>query len=359
MATRKQFCAILVLLCASTGANAFLLYLGIAGIGLGFLAHHLNNNYNISFPLPEGIKTTLDLYGAPENDFNCKPFFPPSSSKTTPHNRNPVIMLHGLFQNRNNDLHLLQRALNARGYCTYSLTYGSYTSWFPFLNQFGGMKNMTHTAGDIANFIREVVRRTGAEKVDVVGHSEGAVQALYVPLATQQQEGDISSHIDKIIALSPALHGARYWGFADLWYVGGEASRAFIGWLVDNVFMCPACEQMVKDGDIYTFFKENVFDPTTSSRGNKAEGERRGKIARAGNKITIIMSRTDTLVPAAVSEVRDDDNDVRLVYVQDTCPDDRVGHFGLSWDTSVWRLVANALEETDEEVWPCGRGVRF
>jgi pimeloyl-ACP methyl ester carboxylesterase len=273
----------------------------------------------LDFSLPDVLRTSL-MYGAPDNDFNCKPSFHP----------NPVVMLHGLSQNRDDDLNSLQKALNERGYCTYSLTYGAYSlaSWV------GGVKDMTETAVSIADFIREVLEKTGAEKVDVVGHSEGAVQAIYVPMT---QEG-ISSSVDHVVALAPALHGASYFGIADLWYFAGDVSREIIGAVIDTLG-CPACEQMVKDGQIYDYFKDVQ------------------KIAQDGNKLTIIMSRTDTLVPPEVSEVHEDG--VKLVYVQDTCPNDSVGHFGLSWDKSVWRLITNALEESDDEAFPCEQGFLF
>ena len=272
---------------------------------------------DINFAIPSALISS-HLYGAPANDFSC------TSS------RNPVVMLHGLSASREVDLNLLQYELNGRGYCTFSLTYGAH----PIPSWIGGLTDMTQSAAQIANFIREVKQKTGSAKVDIVGHSEGGVQAVYVPL-TQDGVSDIVEHV---VALGPAIHGATYFGFTDLWYIGGDATRALVGRVLD-VLGCPACEQLAPDGAVTDQFSQSA------------------KIAQPGNKVTVIASSRDALVPVAVSTI--DEADVRNVLVQTTCPDDPVGHAGLAWDKSVWRLIINALEETDEEVYPCESGIPF
>jgi pimeloyl-ACP methyl ester carboxylesterase len=191
---------------------------------------------------------------------------------------------------------------------------------------------MTQSAAEIASFVRQVKDMTGASKVDIVGHSEGGVQAVYVPLT---QPG-IASIVEHLVALGPAIHGATYFGITNLWYIGGAATRTLVGNLVDLVG-CPACEQLAPDG--------KVTDDLASA----------SKIAQEGNKVTVIISTSDALVPADVSII--DEPSVSNVLVQATCPDDRVGHIGLAQDKSVWRLIVNALEETDEEVYPCEQGL--
>lgn len=272
----------------------------------------------LDFGIPSALLTS-HLYGAPPNNFTC------ASA------RNPVVMLHGLSADREVDLNLLQYELNGRGYCTFSQTYGAYAvpSWI------GGLDDMRASAAQIAAFVREVREKTGAARVDLVGHSEGGVQALYVPL-TQAGVSDILEHV---VALGPAVHGATYFGFTDLWYIGGAVTRAAVGAIV-SALGCPACEQLAPGG--------LVTEDFTAAAGH---------IAQAGNKVTIVTSAYDTLVPEAVSKV--DEPGVNNVVVQTTCPDDRVGHAGLAWDKSVWRLIVNALEETDEEVYACEQGLKF
>ncbi|KAI1124043.1 Alpha/Beta hydrolase protein [Nemania abortiva] len=286
-------------------------------VGISALPGQIMKARGLDFGIPSALLTS-HLYGAPDNDFSCKS------------SRNPVVMLHGLSADRKVDLNLLQYELNSKGYCTFSLTYGAH----PIPSWIGGLDDMTKSAAQIADFLREVQTKTGASKVDIVGHSEGGVQSIYVPLT---QPG-VAGIVEHVVALGPAIHGATYFGFTDLWYIGGNFTRTLVGEIVDLVG-CPACEQLAPDG--------LVTDQFAAAK----------QIAQDGNKVTVISSSYDTLVPEAVSKI--DEPAVNNVVVQTTCPDDRVGHAGLAWDKSVWRLIVNALEETDEEVYPCEKGLPF
>ncbi|KAI1138687.1 alpha/beta-hydrolase [Hypoxylon sp. FL0543] len=273
----------------------------------------------LNITLPDALPSS-PLYGAPYIDF-----------KSCPKDRNPVVFLHGLSASRNVDLNVLQWRLEDRGYCTFSQTYGAW----PIVPWVGGLEPMADSAKEVADWIRKVKNETGATKVDIVGHSEGGVQALYVPLT---QDG-ISEIVDHIVALAPAIHGAQYYGFTDFWEVGGNITRT-IGKTVMDTLGCPACDDMMTDGAVYNKFKEAA-----------------GKIVQPGNNVTIIMSKTDTLVSPDVSRI--DEAGVKNVLVQDTCPDDKVGHAGLAYDKGVWRLVLNALEGNNDAVFPCEQGLEF
>lgn len=275
------------------------------------------------FILPDNFTSNLNFYGAPANDFGCQS------------DKNPVVMLHGLSANHEVDLNVLQQDMNALGWCTYGQTYGAHTL-VPWV---GGLKAMRDSAKDVADFIREVHAKTG-KKVDLVGHSEGGVMAIYAPM-TQPGIADIVEHA---VALGPAVHGAKYFGFTDLWYFGGDATREFVADVL-KVAGCPACDDLATDGDVYADFKANL-----------------GHIAQPGVKTTVLMSRSDTLVAPETSIV--DEAGVRNIYVQDFCADDKVGHAGLAWDRSVaflslqsllcsdpvcdrnvWTIIKNELEE--------------
>jgi hypothetical protein len=90
----------------------------------------------------------------------------------------------------------------------------------------------------------------------------------------------------------------------------------------------------------------NIFNDFKSAQG---------KIIQPGNKATIIMSRNDTLVAPDVSRV--DEPGVRNIFIQDNCPQDAVGHAGLAWDTGVWSLVYNALNEDYDAPVSCEQGL--
>ncbi|KAL4963982.1 esterase/lipase family protein [Aspergillus stella-maris] len=252
------------------------------------------------------------------NDFSC-----------TPQNgTNPIVILHGLGATYYEDLNLLQAYLQKSGMCTYSATYGAYPG-FPFV---GGLKPLEESAPEIASFIREIQSKTGAEKVDIVGHSEGAMQSLYVP---KFEEG-ISEIVHRIVAIAPPTHGTTFIGLYNLAYILGDASRELIGQVL-NLVGCGACHDLGPDGPAV----ERLND---------------GKpIVQEGNEVTIIASKYDEMVvPTTTSFVNEDG--VRNVYVQDFCPDDPVGHLGEAYDLNVWHLVRNALEDEWEREFPCVLG---
>lgn len=237
------------------------------------------------------------------NDFSCRP------SAAHP---NPVVLLHGTFATYYEDLNFLQADLAARGYCTFSLTYGAYPQ-FPFV---GGLAPIAESSVEIKNYVEKVRSATGAAKVDVVGHSEGGLQSLY--LAKMQ---GISQEIGRVVAIAPPTHGADASGLLTLAYkLLGQST-----W--DNI---------VKTLGLPVFADE-LKDGTAIKALNN------GPVAQPGIAYTIITSRYDELVtPTETSFVREPG--VRNQYVQDFCPLDPVGHIGEAYDLNVWHLVRNALD---------------
>lgn len=227
------------------------------------------------------------------NDSTCRP------SSAHP---NPVVFLHGLGATHYEDINMLQADVSAQGYCTYSETYGDYPG-FPLV---GGLRPIADSAVEIKTFISQVLAQTGAAKVDLVGHSEGGFLTLYV---TKTQ--GIANKIGKVVAIAPPTHGATAAGLADLVRPLGSVG-------------CPACSDLIVGGSAIATLEK-------------------GPIAQPGVDYTIMTSRTDELVtPTQTSFVRE--AGVTNSYVQDVCPDSRVGHVGEPYDLSVWDMVGNALD---------------
>ena len=249
------------------------------------------------------------------NDAACRP------SADHP---DPVVFLHGLGANKDEDLNFLQADVAGQGYCTYSLTYGA-GAYGPFV---GGVGDIARSATQIKAFIGDVLAQTGAAKVDLVGHSEGGFQTLYV---TKTQ--GISDRIDKVVAIAPPTHGTT---FAGLYQLGMMLGADELAGQVLTTFGCVACAQLVTEG--------SAVRTLTS-----------GPIAQPGVTYTIIQSRYDELVtPTETSFVREPG--VTNIYVQDVCPHDPVGHIGEAYDTNVWHLVKNALDPADAATFTCSVG---
>lgn len=223
---------------------------------------------------------------------------------------NPVIVLHGLFASRDLDLNFFETWLRPQGYCTFGLTYGTY----PILSTAGGVRPVDESAVEIANFIRQVLDNTGASRVDIVGHSEGGFQALYVP----KTQG-LSNRIEKIVALAPPTMGTPYNNLISL----SDALRLPVA-LVLKLLGCAAC------GDIAT-------------NGGGIHRLNQGPIVQPGNDVTIIATKYDAVVtpPGKASFISEPG--VFNTFVQDACPSDRTSHNGMALDENVYNLILNGL----------------
>ncbi|KAM4059463.1 alpha/beta hydrolase fold domain-containing protein [Hirsutella rhossiliensis] len=240
------------------------------------------------------------------NDWSC----------TSTVHPNPVILLHGLFASEKLDLNFVEAWLRNKGFCTFALLYGSSTPKLPIL---GGIKPVAESSLEVAAFIREVHNRTGADKVDIVGHSEGGFQGLYVT-----KFHGVAPLVDQIIAIASPTHGTDVSGLYKIAYLFGKFSYDAIKNLLATVG-CGACNDFAVDG-------------AAVSRLNDGK-----PIVQPGNTVTIIASRYDEIVtPATTAFVQEPG--VHNIFVQDYCPLDPVGHLGVSVDLNVWRLVLNSLE---------------
>ncbi|GAB3933014.1 alpha/beta fold hydrolase [Kribbella albertanoniae] len=237
------------------------------------------------------------------DNWSCKP------SAAHP---NPLVLLHGLGGNGPGNYSYLGPYLAGKGYCAFTLTYGQASPLLPV----GGTIPIAESAAQIEAFVQRVRTATGAAKVDLVGHSEGAFQSIYGPKIL-----GYAGQVGKVVALAPPTHGTTFGGLVTV------ADYLGLRPVVDQVlrqFGCPACDELIVGG--------TAVEQVTA-----------GPIAQSGVKYTVIASRFDPLVvPHETSFIRE--AGVTNQFVQDTCPLDPVGHVGLAFDPTVAQLVANALD---------------
>jgi triacylglycerol esterase/lipase EstA (alpha/beta hydrolase family) len=257
---------------------------------------------NIGFAAALAVATPI-VKRAGHNDFSCRS------------EANPVVLLHGLGATYYEDINLLEAYLKTEGFCTFSLTYGEYDA-FPFV---GGLKPIKESAVDIANFVREVQSKTEAAKVDLVGHSEGAFQTLYVT-----KFGGVKNIIQRVFAIAPPTHGTTFLSLYNVTDVSPQLTRPLVDTIARTVG-CAACSNLLPNGDAVAELTD-------------------GPIAQEGVSYTILTSKNDQLVvPTTTSFVYEPG--VRNLYVQKFCPQDPVGHIGEAYDPNVMELVRNALKD--------------
>lgn len=237
----------------------------------------------------------------------------PVASRTT-----PVVLIHGLFGNKDNDLKRLGDWLEAtHSFCTYSLTYGEQ----PQYPGVGGLKHIKETAPVIAAFINQVLAETGARKVDLIGHSEGGLQSFYVP----KFESSVKNKIRNIAALAPVSHGTTLQGINTIAYEGGPVTVSTID-LILTTGGCEACIDLRPDGAATVALNNGPI------------------IQKFVDKVLIIATQYDALVTPVGTASFINEPKVTNMFIQDRCPTDTAGHHNVVNDPNVWDLVANFLD---------------
>lgn len=260
------------------------------------------------------------------NDYSCR----------SPSHPNPVILLHGLLGNANDNLGLISNYLKSQNFCTFGLTYGSY-SFFPIV---GGLKSVDSSSQQITSFVQDVLRRTGAKQVDLVGHSEGAFMTMYLP-----KFRGLSSQVRKIVAIAPPTHGTDLSNLYDITTAGGAVSREIVE-AAFNIIGCPACNDLTPNGGAVN---------RLSCNGQP--------IVQGGNTALIIASHNDEIVTPTETAFVDSGKEVAQggsvtnTYVQDECPNDQVGHAGLAYSPWVWERTANWLDPSIKRTGKCYNGL--
>lgn len=253
------------------------------------------------------------------NDWGCRP---------SAQHPDPVVMLHGLGANGDaNFASYLGPYVAERGYCVFAPTYGQVSPESPV----GGLVAIDESAPEIQAYIDEVLDVTGASRIDLVGHSEGAFQSLYGPKVL-----GYADQVDTVVAMAPPTHGTDVSGLVTLGNLLGlsDPIRQIL-----RAFGCAACDDLTTDGPAV----QTLTD---------------GPIAQDGVAYTIIATRTEVVVtPYDTAFV--DEPGVDNILVQDVCPFDPVGHVGLAFDSGVAQMVTNALDPRTAEPVSCGVGFPF
>lgn len=267
-------------------------------------------------PVP-AAPSVLDPPPAGSNDWNCKP------GEAHPE---PVVLVHGLSANQANNWAYISPRLAEQGYCVFSLTYGRNPLAPPPLSQVGGLVPMERSAEELAAFIQRVRGATGAEKVDIVGHSEGSLMPNYY---VKFLGGD--RYVDTYVGMTPLWDGTEVGGLAFL----NRSVQQFgldpaLGLALDP--LCGSCRQ---------FLKGSEFLEKMNSDGGPAVD---------GVTYTMIMTKYDELVVPYTSGELDGATNIVL---QDGCPTDLAEHVAVAFDPVTLQHIGNALDPDNAEPVRC------
>ncbi len=272
-------------------------------------------------PVPYGFTTALvnavaSPYGDPPgaNDWDCRP---------SAEHPDPVVLVHGLVGSKTTNWRTMAPLLANNGYCVYALTYGVAANAYP-ADQVGGIRPMESSAEELDAFVTRVLDATGAEKVDLVGHSEGTLMPQY----WLQFLGG-AAKTDDYVAVTPLYDGtlAEPLPTKELAAALGvrEPAAAVAG------LACGSCPQ---------FISGSPYLQRMQKAGTKVDGV----------TYTTVMTRYDQLVIPYTSGRLDGATNI---VVQDGCAADLSDHLSIITSRRTGQIILNALDPSATTPLPC------
>nr|WP_202421532.1 alpha/beta fold hydrolase [Gordonia sp. SID5947] len=245
------------------------------------------------------------------NDWNCTPS----------DGQEPVVLVHGTWENAYDNWAYLAPNLKRAGMCVYALNYGILG-----LAQGGGLGSVlpgAYGTGDIAQsatqlaaFVDRVRSSTGASKVNIVGHSQGGL------MARQYLKFDGGADkVDQLVTLGATNHGTTLLGIGALGRTINNAGIDVLGPVALGVGVSGI---------------QQVYDSQFLKKLNA------GGDTVPGVKYTIIASRYDEVTTPYQSTFLQGP-DVRNITLQDGCGIDTSDHLAMSYSKRAVSIVLNTF----------------
>jgi triacylglycerol lipase len=184
---------------------------------------------------------------------------------------------------------LISPELAAKGYCVYALDYGD-----------RGRGPIEDSAAQLSDFVDTVLETSGANKVAIIGHSQGGMMPRYYMKFLGGKK-----KVAELIGLVPSNHGTT------------NPVAPFVPG-------CIACQQQVAGSEFMQ--KVNAGDETP---GRKVS-------------FTQITTKFDEVVLPYTSAFLEGPKTTNVV-LQDKCPDNQAEHLGIIYDRVALQWIENAL----------------
>src|SRR5580658_3988413 len=278
----------------------------VAGIGLALVPGAEAGAAAPDYPVPYTF--TADILASPSGPYTPPPGANIWTCQPSAAHPNPVILVHGLLANETDNWQTYGPLLADNGYCVFSFTYGNDLSTQAPLDGVGGLAPMEQSAQILSAFVNQVLAATGASKVDIVGHSEGAT----MPYWYIKFDGG-AAKVAHMVGLAPVVHGTDT-----------AIGSALIG-------------------ELLTAFGLSSSDASAVDAGG---------VAVPGVIYTQIMTRYDELVVPYTNGMVVAPNSTNIV-VQDQCALDFADHVALAADPVAAQDVLNALDPATAQPVPC------
>ncbi|MER7395307.1 alpha/beta fold hydrolase [Streptomyces sp. NPDC000151] len=226
----------------------------------------------------------------------------------------PVVLVHGTFGNRGYTWTKAAPLLRQNGYRIFRPDYGQHLNPVLF-----GLGDIKESAKQLGKFVDEVLQRTGAQQVDMVGFSQGGMMPRYYLSALGG-----APKVHNFVGLSPSNHGITAQGLMNL------------------ARQIPGAKELVEQGAVQVTVpawpqlqKDHPFQRELADLGETAEGVR----------YTVIATKYDDVVTpytsCALAET--EGHYVKNIVLQDIAPDDHTPHASMPYNATVLNEVLKAL----------------
>ena len=237
------------------------------------------------------------------------------------------MLVHGLAANQTVNFSTMSPFLANRGFCVFSLTYGTRDSVSTPSYQPGGLVKMQRSARQLKRFVgggpRRHRRREGRHRRPLAGLAHAQlVRAL----------PGRAERVDDYVGVTPLWDGTNPAGLATIDEIAQAFGQEQIAYDALRPY-CASCRQ---------FLSSSKFIRKMNSDGGPAE---------PGVDYTMIMTRNDELVQPWQSGYMDGATNH---VVQDQCPLDQSEHLSIIYDPITAYDILNALSKpADAAEVPC------
>ncbi len=274
--------------------------------------------YPVPYTFTANVIAGVTQQGKPPpgaNNWSCKP--------SAAHPR-PVVLVHGLFANMSDNWQTMSPLLANNGYCVFALTYGTDPDAASTGIEFGGLAPMEQSAEQLRAFVNRVLAATGAKKVDLVGHSEGATMPDYY---LEYLGG--ASKVARYVGVAGVKHGTTLHGLSTF----VTAYRTLFPGVPDPIPpSCGSCNQFLVGSDYIEKVEARAPAP--------------------GVTYTNIATIYDELVTPYTTSFLTGRN-VTNILQQATCNLDFSDHLSIISNRRTGQIILNALDPGHAKPVPC------
>lgn len=244
----------------------------------------------------------------------------------SPERPRPIVLVHGTGIGMLDTWSEFSPRLAAEGFCVYALNYGGAPEIFPPHRISWGVGDITESAAELAKFVDEVLAHTGADQVDIVGHSQGGVTARqYIGFnGGADPSTPDRNKVGSLVTLGTPHTGTTFGTLLDMATTIDRIPGA--GSLLVQSIWGPAGVQQLSGSSFL-----NRLNSLGTFPGIRY--------------IAIASTMDEVITPAANAfiEIPGPRDNVQNIWVQEKCPFDQTSHGELVTATRSMSMVSNVL----------------